>query len=101
MEKKSEKSKMGSYLNVNEQRKRTIVRIVEEFFAGKNKEYIRERFKNELGDKISAGEFALVEQEIENRGVSDEQFELEVTDLINIKKCSDFKINKTKDMLIK
>ncbi len=79
-----EKTNMGSYLNSSKERTDTIVSIVEDFFAGKEKEYIRARFENELGGKISGGEFALSEQPIEDKGISDKKFELEVTDLINI-----------------
>jgi len=82
------KSEMGSYLNSSPERLKSILGIVNDFFAGKSLDECKTRFDNELKGTISAGEFALAEQKMEDMGISNTQFEAKVDDLLRIFKKS-------------
>ena len=84
MEIETVKSNMGSYLNSSKERLDIIMSIASDYFAGKDRKTLELRFKEGLGNKISAGEFALSEQLVEEKGVSDHKFEMEVDGLLEI-----------------
>jgi hypothetical protein len=82
------KVEMGSYLNSDPKRLESIMGIISEFFDGKEFQYLEDRFYNELGGKISPGEFALAEQKMVDHGISDSQFEEKIDDLIKVFRSS-------------
>jgi len=82
------KGEMGSYLNSSPERLASILNIVTDFFNGSTIDELGERFKIELKGSITAGEFALAEQKLDEVGVSDDVFEKKVTELLKLFKKS-------------
>ncbi|GMT46120.1 MAG: hypothetical protein IEMM0006_1952 [bacterium] len=82
------KANMGSYLNASPERTKVILDLITSFFSGKSIPELRERFDVELGGEISAGEFALAEQKIKEKGISGLQLEEKIDELISIFKES-------------
>lgn len=79
---------MAKHVHVNPKRTEAILQIVLDYFQrGASVTELEERFKKELGT-IKPVEFAYVEQKIKEHGVSDEDFEGNVEELIHIFKKS-------------
>ncbi len=79
---------MGSYLNSSPERLEAILSIVTDFFNGIGIQALSKRFDIELNGSISAGEFALAEQKVEDMGVDNLAFEAKVDDLLKLFKKS-------------
>ncbi len=79
---------MGSYLNSSPERLEAILSIVTDFFNGTGIQALSKRFDIELNGSISAGEFALAEQKVEDMGVDNLAFEAKVDDLLKLFKKS-------------
>ncbi len=79
---------MGSYLNSSPERLEAILSIVTDFFNGTGIQTLSKRFDIELNGSISAGEFALAEQKVEDMGVDNLAFEAKVDNLLKLFKKS-------------
>ncbi len=81
-------SKMEANLSVAKDRVEAVVKIIKDFFAGKELSELDNYFKKHLNGKITPSEFALAEQKIANHGISDLEMKNKIEDLINIFKSS-------------
>ncbi len=83
----SEMISMGTQLNTTPDRINIIVKLVLDFFENTPLMDLKKRVPIELGN-ITAGEFAYAEQMLSSHGISDEDFQGNVEDLIGIFKKS-------------
>ncbi len=81
-------AEMGGHLKVDSHRMDTILSITIDLFKNTPLSELERRFKEELGGYITPSEFALSEQKLSERGISDDAFHDRIEEIISLFKRS-------------
>lgn len=79
---------MGEHIKINPGRMETILSITIDLFNDVPMSALTQRFQTELGGRITPAEFALSEQKLSERGITDEAFHDRIEEIIGLFKRS-------------